>query len=234
MEEGIVLDRKSFEALAVDTRVRLLKSLRERRKTLSELSEELGMSVSGVKEHLQILEQAELVQKMDEGRKWKYYQLTKKGSDVVAPKELKVWILLSMSSMALIMSVMALFYAMQPADLTGGVQMDAEPQALAAQPAGDAEKTRENSSTATSATATNSHTSAAPDNCTGNASGEPGNCSAEPSTTLAGAPADFQQDGPVAPEPSLHIPLAVAGISIVTLASCLFVLWRNRRRPAAA
>jgi DNA-binding transcriptional ArsR family regulator len=114
MEEGIVLDRKSFEALAVDTRVRLLKSLRERRKTLSELSEELGMSVSGVKEHLQILEQAELVQKMDEGRKWKYYQLTKKGSGVVAPKELKVWILLSVSSMALIMSVMALFYGMQP------------------------------------------------------------------------------------------------------------------------
>ena len=35
-EDKIVLDRKSFEALAVDSRVKLLKSLKQRRKTLKE------------------------------------------------------------------------------------------------------------------------------------------------------------------------------------------------------
>ena len=53
MEGKIVLDRKSFEALAVDSRVRILKSLKEKRKTLSEISKEQGMSLSGVKEHLE-------------------------------------------------------------------------------------------------------------------------------------------------------------------------------------
>ncbi|MDD5340726.1 MAG: winged helix-turn-helix domain-containing protein [Candidatus ainarchaeum sp.] len=115
MDEGIVLDRKSFEALAVESRVRILKSLRQRRKTLSELADEMKMSVSGVKEHLQVLEQAELVRKMDDGHKWKYYELTKKGSDVVAPKELRVWILLSISIIALAASAMAMLYAGVPA-----------------------------------------------------------------------------------------------------------------------
>ena len=110
-EEKIVLDRRSFEALAVDSRVRILKSLKERRKTLSEISQEQGMSVSGVKEHLENLEAAGLIKKIDDGHKWKYYELTRKGSDIVAPKELKVWILLSASMLGLVASVMAIFMA---------------------------------------------------------------------------------------------------------------------------
>lgn len=109
MEEKIVLDRKSFEALAADSRVKILKCLKDRRKTLSELSKELKMSVSGTKEHLQNLEDAELIVKIDDGHKWKYYELTKKGREIVGPKELKVWILLSVSTVALVMSAFALF-----------------------------------------------------------------------------------------------------------------------------
>lgn len=136
MEEGkVVLDRKSFEALAVGTRVMLLKSLRERRKTLTELAGERGMSVSGIKEHLAVLENADLVRKMDDGHKWKYYELTRKGGEVVAPKELRVWILLSISAVALLGSALAVLGALQPA-------ADAAPEmhALAANapPAGDA------------------------------------------------------------------------------------------------
>lgn len=108
MDDKVVLDRKSFEALAADSRVKILKSLKERRKTLSELSKELGMSVSGTKEHLQTLEDAELIVKMDDGHKWKYYELTRKGKDIVGPKEIKVWILLSISTMALIVSMFSL------------------------------------------------------------------------------------------------------------------------------
>ncbi len=108
MEEKIVLDSKSFEALAVDNRVRILKSLKQRRKTLSEIAKEMDISVSGAKEHLQKLEQANLVEKKDDGHKWKYYELTKKGTGIVAPKELKVWILLGLSLIALVLSLMPL------------------------------------------------------------------------------------------------------------------------------
>jgi DNA-binding transcriptional ArsR family regulator len=133
MEDKIVLDRKSFEALAVDTRVRILKSLKQRRKTLSEIAEEQKMSVSGRKEHLSVLEKVGLIEKFDDGHKWKYYELTKKGREIVGPKELKVWILLSMSTLALIASVFMMFSvplavnqgpiedtAMPPAEALGG------------------------------------------------------------------------------------------------------------------
>lgn len=110
MEDKIVLDGKSFEALAVDTRIKILKSLRERRKTLSEISEEMKMSASGIKEHLEILEEAQLIKKIDDGHKWKYYELSSKGKDIVEPKkELKVWILLSIASVLLLISSINLF-----------------------------------------------------------------------------------------------------------------------------
>jgi DNA-binding transcriptional ArsR family regulator len=97
MEDVIRLDRKSFEALAAQSRVKILKSLSVRRKTLSELAKELGLSVSTMKEHLDVLANAGLIIQRDEGRKWKYYDLTRKGSGIVAPRELKVLIMLGIS-----------------------------------------------------------------------------------------------------------------------------------------
>lgn len=108
--EKLVLDRKSFGALAVDSRVNILKALRERRKTLSELSQELGQSVSTTKEHLQKLEEAELIKKMEEGHKWKYYRLTRKGEQIVSPNtEVRVWILLAVSAMAFLYSALTMY-----------------------------------------------------------------------------------------------------------------------------
>jgi len=106
MEEAqIVLDRQSFEALAADTRVKILKLLVKRRKTLSELSTELKMSVSGVKEHLETLEKAGLIEKIDDGHKWKYYELTEKGAAIVAPKaSMRIMLLLSLSIVAFMAS----------------------------------------------------------------------------------------------------------------------------------
>ncbi|MFH2101380.1 MAG: winged helix-turn-helix domain-containing protein [Candidatus Micrarchaeota archaeon] len=107
MEEAqIVLDRKSFEALAADTRVKILKSLAKRRKTLSELAAELRMSVSGVKEHLETLEDAGLIEKKDDGHKWKYYELTEKGAGIIAPrhKGMRIMLLLSLSIVAFLAS----------------------------------------------------------------------------------------------------------------------------------
>jgi DNA-binding transcriptional ArsR family regulator len=119
-DDKIVLDRKSFEALAVDSRVKILKSLKERRKTLSELAKEQDMSVSGVKEHLETLEKVDLIAKIDDGHKWKYYELTKKGSDIIGPKELRVWILLSLSSVALILSIFAMLPTQMASEMAVG------------------------------------------------------------------------------------------------------------------
>ncbi len=80
------IDKKTIKALSADTRVNILKSLKERRKLPSELSRELNMAPSTVVEHLKILESAQLVRKEERGAKWIYYELTGKGSDVVKPK----------------------------------------------------------------------------------------------------------------------------------------------------
>ena len=106
-EEKIVLDKKSFGALAVDSRVNILKALRERRKTLTELSDELKLSVSSTKEHLDKITDAGLARKVEEGHKWKYYELTRKGERLVSPDtEVRVWVLLGISFIAFIFSMM--------------------------------------------------------------------------------------------------------------------------------
>ena len=70
-EENIVLDKKSFEALAGETRIKILKSLNSRQKTSTELAQELNLAVPSIKEHLDTLESSGFVQKMDDGHKWK-------------------------------------------------------------------------------------------------------------------------------------------------------------------
>ena len=97
MDGRIVLDDKSFKALSADSRVSILKSLNERRRTLSELSQKLDLGNSTIKEHCDILVNAELIKQLDEGRKWKYYELTQKGKQIISPslmEEVKVLIVL--------------------------------------------------------------------------------------------------------------------------------------------
>lgn len=97
MDGRIVLDDKSFKALSADSRIGILKSLNERRRTLSELSQKLDLGNSTIKEHCDILVDAELIKQIDEGRKWKYYELTQKGKQIITPslmEEVKVLILL--------------------------------------------------------------------------------------------------------------------------------------------
>ncbi len=97
MDGRIVLDDKSFKALSADSRISIMKSLNERRRTLSELSQKLDLGNSTIKEHCDILVNAELIKQMDEGRKWKYYELTQKGKQIISPslmEEVKVLIVL--------------------------------------------------------------------------------------------------------------------------------------------
>ncbi|MBN2251702.1 MAG: winged helix-turn-helix transcriptional regulator [Candidatus Altiarchaeota archaeon] len=105
MEDKITLDRETFKALAVDTRVRILKILDERQHTLSDLAEELDMAPSTIKEHLETLVSAGLIKQMDKGMKWKYYRLTPKGRQIINPHEKKVLIVLAASLLTLAASL---------------------------------------------------------------------------------------------------------------------------------
>jgi DNA-binding transcriptional ArsR family regulator len=102
MDEKIVLDEKSFKALSADSRVNILKNLTDRRRTLTELSQKLNLGGSTIKEHCTILVNADLIKQKDEGRKWKYYELTNKGRQIIQPSilnEAKVLILLSIATL---------------------------------------------------------------------------------------------------------------------------------------
>lgn len=80
------LDRSTIKLLASDTRSDIVKALGVRRKTLTELSRELGLAPATVTEQLAALERGGLVHKMDEGRKWKYYELTRKSREMTKPQ----------------------------------------------------------------------------------------------------------------------------------------------------
>jgi predicted transcriptional regulator len=215
-EDKIVLDRKSFEALAVDTRIKILKSLKERRKTLSEIAKEQNMSVSGIKEHLETLENVGLIVKKDDGHKWKYYELTKKGSGIVVPRELRVWILLSISTIALFASVLAIFSApMLPHDSFDGNGLEAGetgPQLMMA--------------TAEYAAG-------------GNNSGTMAKEGADILRTGSEAPpeADFSpralDNGEAIYQQDLTLPFMVLAVSGLTLVSCIGILVRNRLKPSS-
>ncbi|MDO8339581.1 MAG: winged helix-turn-helix domain-containing protein [Candidatus Burarchaeum sp.] len=123
-DEKITLDKKSFEALAADSRVSILKSLAERQKTLTELAAQFHLSPSTVKEHMQVLEGAGLVVMKDEGRKWKYYELTWKGKNIVQPRELKIWIALGVSALAAIAALFNFFSKLPGAQAAQQVGFD--------------------------------------------------------------------------------------------------------------
>ncbi len=96
------LDSTTIKALSSKTRTGILKLLGQRRYMQTELAELLNLSVPTVKEHLDALERAGLVEKHDEGRKWKYYSLTKKGKAVLQPSETTILLVLGLTILSII------------------------------------------------------------------------------------------------------------------------------------
>lgn len=103
MSAEIRLSSNEFKALASETRAGIIKLLKERNHTLTELSKKLMLAAPTIKQHLGVLEGAELIQEMDEGRKWKYYCLTRKGKNIFsAETPVNVLIVLAVSIFALV------------------------------------------------------------------------------------------------------------------------------------
>ena len=109
MEERIVLDKTSFMALASESRVAVLKKLDERKMTVSELAKELEKSKPAVLKHVTKLVEAGLVKKIDDERKWVYYQLTMRGKHVLHPERVKITLLLSTSFLSLMGAIFMLW-----------------------------------------------------------------------------------------------------------------------------
>ncbi|MFH1445538.1 MAG: winged helix-turn-helix domain-containing protein [Nanoarchaeota archaeon] len=140
MTNEITLDQKTFKVLASDTRVSIIKSLGQRRKMLTELSKELGMSVSTIKEHLERLSEAGLVVQIDDGHKWKYYELTGIGKKVLNQgDDTKIWVLLGLSGIAIVATTFSFMSSFMPAstmqassiaDRSGSLVSEAAPKAI--------------------------------------------------------------------------------------------------------
>lgn len=129
MSTTITLDIQSLKALAAEARLSILKYLQKRRHTVSELAKLLELSVPTVKEHLLHLVKADLVQKHDDGRKWKYYSLTKKGRAIVKPEEKKFILLFA----SMILSAVGAVYAMWDYLSLTVMQAGSKTRALAAE-----------------------------------------------------------------------------------------------------
>ncbi len=66
MDDGLVVGRDVLKAVGGQTRVSILKALRQRQKTQSELASELRLSAPTVLEHMAQLEKANLIEPVPE------------------------------------------------------------------------------------------------------------------------------------------------------------------------
>jgi len=107
MEDELVIDKNIIKALNSSTRIKILKTLNERNKTLAKISRELNLSKPTLLEHLEILSDPKLIAKIERSKSnIVYYTLTHKGRGVLNPSErIKVMLLLMSTILSLIVSI---------------------------------------------------------------------------------------------------------------------------------
>ena len=110
----ITLDQESFKALASEVRVDILKKLDARRETVTDLSGLLGLSKPTLLEHLEKLQAAGLVKRVDEGRKWIYYELSSKGRKLLHPERVAIVVALSSAAVLAVIGVVSLLATYGP------------------------------------------------------------------------------------------------------------------------
>ncbi len=105
----VELDKKSLFALASDTRLEMLKSLQPMRRTVSQLSEELGIDKSAIHRHLKKMEEGGLVKRFEE-HGFVYYGLTWKARDLISPNE-STRVVIILSAMWIVLLAAVIFLA---------------------------------------------------------------------------------------------------------------------------
>ncbi len=109
MDNKIAIDRNILKVVSSDSRVTILKLLGKRKRTLSDLSRELGLSNPTVKEHLDLLLKAGLIKKEESTRKWKYYSITSEGKQLFEPTDKKLFLALVLTFLGAIIICTLLF-----------------------------------------------------------------------------------------------------------------------------
>lgn len=105
-EPDMIISSNELKALSSETRTEILKLLNERKYTLAELSKIKKVSAPSMKQQLKVLEENQLIYQLDEGRKWKYYSLSKKGKQLLESrkKPIHVTLILSASIILLVLT----------------------------------------------------------------------------------------------------------------------------------
>ena len=121
-ENELRLDRAELKVLASDSRVEILRNLKGRNYTVSELAQRLGQSKSTVHEHVNKLHGAGLVEKADNYTdKWVYYRLSRRGKSLFEDSQKRVVVILS--TILVIVGMMQLAAFFYNASLFSGSQM---------------------------------------------------------------------------------------------------------------
>ncbi len=91
----IKITQNEIKALSGDTRIKILKKLKDRKYLQVELAKELNLREPTIKQHIDYLSHAGLLKKLEEGRKWKYIELTTIGRNILSPEGHTITITLS-------------------------------------------------------------------------------------------------------------------------------------------
>jgi DNA-binding transcriptional ArsR family regulator len=135
--ERIPLDQPTLKALAGETRVRILKLLDRKQMTPSDIAYELHMSLPTVGEHLKALVDADLVEKEETTRKWKYYSLTQKARMLLHPNTTTIWFVLGLFLFSAAATVLSAIKYLKAPDVfgAGAPRLMAAKEAVAAEAA---------------------------------------------------------------------------------------------------
>ena len=127
------IDKRIMKVLASDTRLEILKELKDRKMMPSFLSNRIGKNKSTVTEHLKILEDAGLVERhIEPGKKWVFYGLTPEGREVVNPYP-KQMIFVLVAVMLFIGGILSLFMDLLPVKRAGDMFAMTQKETIGAQ-----------------------------------------------------------------------------------------------------
>jgi len=98
-----------MKVVSADTRTEILHALESRQMTASELSRFLDKHVTTVAEHLDLLHQSNLIERIERpGRKWIYYRLSRLGKQILHPQPYKIILVLTLSFISLSFGLLSL------------------------------------------------------------------------------------------------------------------------------
>ena len=104
-EPVTIVDRDVLKVISAETRMDILKILSEGKRTPSFVAKKLKKSDATIVEHLNKLEKAGLVKKLEvSGKKFIFYSLTERGTGIVSSKSRRLVIILTTSLIVLMAS----------------------------------------------------------------------------------------------------------------------------------